>query len=164
MHNPVPLEYVSSFAQANQALMLHLASELLSESGRGADFQRFAELAQVQQDYIQQMGALWLSTMLQAAARPAQPAKGDHRFAGEDWHKSPFHDFLKQSYLVNIRYVNNLIDRSTLDEKTRRRLSFFVRQILDALSPSNYLATNHRNRCGWPWKRAGTVWQPGSRT
>jgi hypothetical protein len=63
MHNPVPLEYVSSFAQANQALMLHLASELLSESGRGADFQRFAELAQVQQDYIQQMGALWLSTM-----------------------------------------------------------------------------------------------------
>jgi poly[(R)-3-hydroxyalkanoate] polymerase subunit PhaC len=29
-----------------------------------------------------------------------------------------------------------------VDEKTRRRLRFFARQILDALSPSNYLATN----------------------
>jgi polyhydroxyalkanoate synthase len=142
MNSPVPIEYAAGFAQASQALMLHLASELLSENGRSADFQRFAELAQVQQDYIQQMGTLWLSTMMQSAAESVQPAKGDRRFAAEDWHKSPFHDFLKKSYLINTRYVNNLIDRSSVDERTRRRLSFFARQILDALSPSNYLATN----------------------
>jgi Poly-beta-hydroxybutyrate polymerase (PhaC) N-terminus len=39
----------------------------------------------------------------------------------EDWHKSPFHDFLKKSYLINTRYVNNLIDRSSVDERTRRK-------------------------------------------
>jgi polyhydroxyalkanoate synthase len=142
MNNPVPIEYAASFAQASQALMLHLASELLSEGGRSADFQRFAELAQVQQDYIQQMGTLWLSTMMQSAAEPVQRTKIDRRFAAEDWHKSAFHDFLKKSYLINTRYVNNLIDRSNVDERTRRRLSFFARQILDALSPSNYFATN----------------------
>ena len=47
MNNPVPVEYVSSFTQANQSLMLHLATELLGEGGRIGDFQRFAELAQV---------------------------------------------------------------------------------------------------------------------
>jgi polyhydroxyalkanoate synthase len=142
MNNPVPVEYASSFAQANQSLMLHLASELLSEGGRSADFQRFAELAQLQQEYLQQMGTLWLSAMMQSGAESVQPAKGDRRFAAEEWQKSPFHEFLKRSYLINTRYVNNLIDRSTVDERTRRRLRFFARQILDALSPSNYLATN----------------------
>ena len=38
--------------------------------------------------------------------------------------------------------MNDLIERSSVDEKTHRRLRFFARQILDALSPSNYLATN----------------------
>ena len=142
MNDSLPLEFVSSFTQANQALMLHLTSELLTAGERGADFQRFAEIAHAQQDYMQQMGALWLRTMTQAAVEPLQAAKGDRRFAAEDWQKSPFHEFLKESYLINVCYVNNLIDRSSIDEKTRRRLSFFARQILDALSPSNYLGTN----------------------
>jgi polyhydroxyalkanoate synthase subunit PhaC len=142
MNNPVPLEYVTSFAQTNQALMLQLATPLLTSGEHGANFNRFAEVAQAQQDYLQRMSALWLSTMTHTAAAPIQPVKGDRRFASEDWKKSPLHDFLKQSYLINIRYVNDLIERSSVDEKNRRRLRFFARQILDALSPSNYLATN----------------------
>ena len=71
-----------------------------------------------------------------------QPAKGDRRFASEEWKKSPYHEFLKQSYLVNARYVNDLIERASLDDRTRARMRFFARQILDALSPSNYLASN----------------------
>jgi poly[(R)-3-hydroxyalkanoate] polymerase subunit PhaC len=142
MNNSLPVEYVSSFTQANQALMLHLATQLLGAGAYSGDFQRFTDLAQVQQDYVQQMGALWLSTTMQSATEPIQQAKGDRRFAAEDWQKSPLHDFLKQSYLINTRYVNSLIDRSAGDEKTRRRLSFFARQILDSLSPSNYLAGN----------------------
>jgi len=142
MNNPVPLEYVTSFAQTSQALMLQLATPLLTSGEHGANFNRFAEVAQAQQDYLQRMSALWLSTMTHTAAAPIQPVKGDRRFVSEDWKKSPLHDFLKQSYLINIRYVNDLIERSSVDEKTRRRLRFFARQILDALSPSNYLATN----------------------
>jgi len=142
MNNPVPLEYVTSFAQTNQALMLQLATPLLTSGEHGADFNRLAEVAQVQQDYLQRMSALWLSTMTHAAGAPIQPAKGDRRFASEEWRKSPLHDFLKQSYLINIRYVSDLIERSSVDERTRRKLRFFARQILDALSPSNYLATN----------------------
>jgi len=43
MNNPVPLEYVTSFAQTNQALMLQLATPLLTSGEHGADFNRLAE-------------------------------------------------------------------------------------------------------------------------
>jgi polyhydroxyalkanoate synthase len=145
MSNSIPLEYITSFAQTNQALMLHLAAPLLTRGEHGADFNRFAEVAQAQQDYLQRMSALWLNIMTHAATASILPAKGDRRFASEEWKKSPLHDFLKQSYLINTRYVNDLIDHSSVDEKTRRRLRFFARQILDALSPANYLATNPRS-------------------
>ena len=144
MSNPVPVEYLSSFTQANQSLMLHLATELLGEGGRIGDFQRFAELTQVQQDYIQQMGALWLDTMMQSAAESIQPAKGDRRFASEDWQKSPFHDFLKHSYLINARYVNGLIDRAAGDERTRRGLR--VRSSMRSAPRITSLVI--RNHCG----------------
>jgi polyhydroxyalkanoate synthase subunit PhaC len=142
MNNPVPLEYVTSFAQTNQALMQHLATALLSGGDRGAAFHSYAEVAQAQQDYLQRMNTLWLGAMMDAVPAPIQPAKGDRRFAGEEWRKSSLHNFLKDFYLVNARYVNDLIERSSVDERTRGRMRFFARQILDALSPSNYLATN----------------------
>ena len=142
MNNPVPLEYVTSFAQTNQALMQHLATALLSGGDRGAAFHSYAEVAQAQQDYLQRMSTLWLGAMMDAVPPPIQPAKGDRRFAGEEWRKSSLHNFLKDFYLVNARYVNDLIERSSVDERTRGRMRFFARQILDALSPSNYLATN----------------------
>src|SRR5262245_54855818 len=140
MNNPIPLEYLTSFSQTSQALMQQLATGLLTRGDNLTDFARFRELASIQQDYLQQMGALWMSSIM--GSGPVQPAKGDRRFASDEWQKSPYHEFLKQSYLVNTRYVNDLIERASLDDKTRARMRFFARQILDALSPSNYLATN----------------------
>src|SRR6476660_6225765 len=119
MQNPVPLEYVTSFAQTNQALMQHLATALLTGGDHAADFHSYAQVAQVQQGYLQQMGTLWLSTMMEAVPSPIQPTKGDRRFAGEEWRKSSLHSFLKDSYLINTRFVNDLIERSSVDDKTR---------------------------------------------
>ncbi len=139
MNDRIPLEYLTSFSQTSQAMMQQLATGLLA-SGDATDFTRYTELASVQQNYLQQMGALWVNSAI--GSGPAQPAKGDRRFAGEEWKKSPYHEFLQQSYLVNARYVSDLIERAPLDDKTRARTRFFARQILDALSPSNYIATN----------------------
>src|SRR2546430_17530904 len=66
MNNPVPLEYVTSFAQTNQALMQHLATALLSGGDRGAALHSYAEVAQAQQDYLQRMNTLWLDAMMDA--------------------------------------------------------------------------------------------------
>ena len=140
MNNPIPLEYVTSFSQTSQGMMQQLAAGLLTSGDNATDFTRYSELASVQQNYLQQMGAVWVNSLI--GFGPVQPAKGDRRFASDEWKRSPYHEFLKQSYLVNARYVNDLIERASLDDRTRARMRFFARQILDALSPSNYLATN----------------------
>jgi polyhydroxyalkanoate synthase subunit PhaC len=142
MTNQIPLEYVTSFADSNQAIMQQLTSALLTSGDSGAEFSRFAEVASVQQNYLAEMSALWVNALVAPAATPQKTDKSDRRFAGDQWKQSPYHNFLKDMYLVNTRYVNNLIERATVDEKTRGRLRFFTRQILDAMSPANYLATN----------------------
>ena len=88
------------------------------------------------------MSAVWANATLDGIYNSLEKPKSDKRFGGEEWGKSPLHTLLKDSYLINTRYVNDLIDRSGVDQKTRGRMRFFARQILDALSPSNYLATN----------------------
>jgi hypothetical protein len=127
MNKPVPLEYVTSFAQTNQALMQHLATALLTGGDKGADFHSYAEVARAQQDYLQRMSTLWFGKMMDAVPAPIQPAKGDRRFASEEWRKSSLHDFLKDSYLINTRYVNDLIERHggarMLHHRARRTLS-----------------------------------------
>lgn len=146
MNSPMPIEYLSSFARANEALMLHLTMPLLTADGSSIDFSRYAEVAQAQQGYLHDVGALWVTTMAHAVSEaPAQPAKSDKRFAAEEWRGSPLHQFLKELYLINSRYVSGLIERASTDPKTRGRMSFFARQILDAMSPANYLATNPKS-------------------
>ena len=129
MNNRIPLEYVTSFADANQAMMQQLTSALLTSGDSGADFSRFAEIAVVQQNYLAEMSALWVNTLMPSATTSPKTDKSDRRFAGDQWKQSPHHNFLKDMYLVNTRYVNNLIERAIVDEKTRGRLRFFARQI-----------------------------------
>src|SRR5215216_6744843 len=86
MISPVPLEYVSAFAQTNQALMQQLATALLTSGEQEADVGWYARAVQGQQGYLQQIGALWMSTMTGSATdvAAAQPKKGDRRFASAE--------------------------------------------------------------------------------
>ena len=73
----------------------------------------------------------------------AEPDKGDHRFTAPEWRDNPLFDFLHQSYLINARAMLGSIDHHEgIDEKTRQHLHFFARQMINALAPSNFLATN----------------------
>src|SRR5262249_13262624 len=139
MTTPVPVEYLTSFAQSTQALMQQLTAALLMNGQEGPQFARFTEVAAAQQEYLTQMGAVWMDAMMRPPSDEAgkRAGKGDRRFAGEAWEKSPYHAVLRKIYLVNARYVNRLIEHAAADEKTRGRLRFFARQILDALSPAN---------------------------
>jgi polyhydroxyalkanoate synthase subunit PhaC len=95
------------------------------------------------QDYVQ----LWQGSMLKMWGqdpRPvAEPPAGDRRFSHEDWEDSFVFDFIKQSYLIATRAINETIASvDGMDEETRKRVAFFTRQYIDALSPSNFLLTN----------------------
>lgn len=67
----------------------------------------------------------------------------DKRFKDEAWSKQPVFDYLKQSYLINARFLQQSLDSiHGLDAHALHKLGFFTRQLIDALSPSNFLLTN----------------------
>ncbi len=74
---------------------------------------------------------------------PAAAEKPDKRFQHPEWGKNAFFDFLKQTYLVTSRWAGDLVDHADgLDEHTRHKASFYVKQISNAISPSNFILTN----------------------
>ncbi len=73
----------------------------------------------------------------------AQPKQGDKRFHDEAWSDQVVFDFIKQSYLLTSDWMQKAVrDVDGLDEKTAQKVQFYTRQWIDALSPSNFVATN----------------------
>ncbi len=74
---------------------------------------------------------------------PEDPTPADRRFASELWMHHPFFNFLKQQYLLNAEAMEAAVrDLEGLDDKERKRVEYFTRQIVDMFSPSNFLGTN----------------------
>jgi len=70
------------------------------------------------------------------------PAKADKRFRDPAWNERLLFDLIKQSYLLTSRYILNLAGAAGLDKQQQRKLDFLTRQFVDALSPTNFAATN----------------------
>ncbi|RWM88598.1 MAG: class I poly(R)-hydroxyalkanoic acid synthase [Mesorhizobium sp.] len=72
-----------------------------------------------------------------------KPEPGDKRFQDPEWGRNAFFDFLKQTYLVTSRWANELVEHADgLDEHTRHKAGFYVKQVSNAISPSNFILTN----------------------
>jgi len=90
---------------------------------------------------------LWQSSWLKAAGveapAVAEPAKGDARFKDADWSSNFLFDYIKQSYLIAARHIQHAVSSvHGLPEESEKKVAFFTRQYVDALSPSNFLLTN----------------------
>ena len=66
----------------------------------------------------------------------------DKRFAGEAWQSSPQFRWLAESYLSTYRLLLDSVEGLDVANDTKKKMRFFVKQHLDALSPANFLATN----------------------
>jgi polyhydroxyalkanoate synthase len=72
-----------------------------------------------------------------------QPAPGDKRFRDTLWAENMLFDWIKQSYLLLVRYLYQLFTSvEGVDAKTTEKISFYTRQLVDALSPTNFALTN----------------------
>jgi polyhydroxyalkanoate synthase len=72
-----------------------------------------------------------------------KPDRGDKRFLDPEWGRNAFFDFLKQAYLVTSRWAADLVEHAEgLDEHTRHKAGFYVKQVSNAISPSNFILTN----------------------
>ena len=72
-----------------------------------------------------------------------EPAPDDLRFGDPEWSENPVFDYVKQAYLLNAAWAKRMVESiDGLDEDTARKVDFVSRQIVDAMSPTNFALTN----------------------
>ncbi len=98
---------------------------------------------QLWNSYSQLWQNAW-STVLGTPTEPmASPARNDKRFKDRDWQENTVFDFLKQFYLITSKWAQDFVKNADgLDEHTRQKAKFYVEQILNAVSPSNFPVSN----------------------
>ncbi|CAN7720089.1 class I poly(R)-hydroxyalkanoic acid synthase [Variovorax sp. LjRoot290] len=136
----MPDEFVQGFLKLGQSLL---------PSGQQAwgspSESNLARLVGLQLNHFQQQVMLW-SQMMSGAGALAEPLvapdRGDRRFHGSDWREKPVYSLIKQSYLLNSRLIHDVVETSGLDDAAKCKLRFYANQLIDAMSPANFTATN----------------------
>ena len=91
--------------------------------------------------------AAWES-VLEADSKPVDALlteleKADRRFKDDAWDEEPIFKLLKRQYLLTALWAKQTVKQiDGLDEETKRQVEFYTRQIIEALSPSNFVASN----------------------
>ncbi len=148
---PDPTRWLADLLATQQTLL-----QSLQPSGAPvnpfAPWQQATEtFTQWQQQALQQMTSMWSAALPAgvAGAAPPGPAAGpapapavDRRFAADPWRQDPRFDAVAQAYLGQSELLRKALDAAPLDERSKAQWSFVLRQVVDALSPANCLATN----------------------
>jgi polyhydroxyalkanoate synthase len=106
-----------------------------------------AKLVEAQRElvasYLQLMANVSQRALGAEVSPVVQPAPGDNRFSDPEWSRNPYFDFWKQAYLITAHWLEAMLAGTAgLDDATRQRASFFLKQIVTAFSPSNFPLTN----------------------
>lgn len=100
-----------------------------------------------QKEYLNNLDELYQRTLERFQGAEVEPIiipKGnDRRFKSADWTDFPLFDYLKQSYLLHCKYMQEFIDSlEGVDPKTKEKIQFYIRNLMDALAPTNSPFTN----------------------
>src|ERR1700759_1008851 len=106
-----------------------------------------ARLGAAQLGFWQDYMTLWQNTARRVFGMQTEPVidspSSDRRFKDDAWRENEIFDFIRQSYLLSARYVQDVVRQvDGLDPKTAQKVDFYARQFVDAMSPSNFLLTN----------------------
>ncbi|WP_394041691.1 class I poly(R)-hydroxyalkanoic acid synthase [Xanthobacter aminoxidans] len=91
--------------------------------------------------------SVWTNTLKRLGGEQVEPVTApdarDARFKDEGWRESPIFDALKQAYLVTTRWAEDMVEEAEgLDAHTKHKAGFLVKQVTNAISPSNFVMTN----------------------
>ena len=94
----------------------------------------------------EQYAQLWQSTTTRFLGGETLPlvvaTPGDKRFRDKAWDENPLFDFIKQSYLLTSRWLQGQVMAADMTDAQKKKLDFVTRQVVDALSPTNFALTN----------------------
>jgi polyhydroxyalkanoate synthase len=129
-HSPDPLNIASAF--------LEMTARLIASPGH---------MVEAQIGFWRDYMSLWQNTTRRILGVQTEPVidapATDRRFKDDAWRENEVFDFIKQSYLLSARYVQDVVKQvEGLDPKTAQKVDFYARQFVDAMSPSNFLLTN----------------------
>ncbi len=106
-----------------------------------------AKRRELQQDVLERAQDTWAFALRALAGVPLSPSDGfagdaDRRFDAENWSLFPFNVYAR-AYQNNVALLKDAVrDVDGVTEYHGQLLEFAVRMLLDATSPSNYLASN----------------------
>jgi polyhydroxyalkanoate synthase len=96
----------------------------------------------LQASYFERQSQLWTSMLSGQQQSVIEADPGDRRFAGREWRENPYYNYLRQSYLLASRYLQDLVENAPLEGEAKDRARFAARQWIDAMCPANFAATN----------------------
>jgi len=83
------------------------------------------------------------ATYMLTGQQPDEGPVRDKRFKDPEWRSNPAFSMLRESYLATSQFITDLVERADgVDEATKRKAVFYIKQAVDAASPSNFLMTN----------------------
>ena len=94
-------------------------------------------LEKLRDDYLKQATELWQGAMLGNL-----PVIHDKRFATTHWQDNVMSAFSAASYLLNAQFLTAMADAVEAPARDKQKIRFAVQQMVDAMSPANFLATN----------------------
>jgi poly[(R)-3-hydroxyalkanoate] polymerase subunit PhaC len=105
-----------------------------------------ASLAKAQLDLWADQVRLWHQTtgrLFGSAERTERPVGKDRRFQHPAWTEHFVFDYIKQSYEMFAGAILSAVHSvEGLDPKAEHKVRFYTRQFVDAMAPSNFIATN----------------------
>ena len=140
--------YLESLMRAGQQSMKQFDDALVSAMGvegkpaTGGDPSPFAFTANLQRQFWSPIVEFWKGALGDASAAGSRRSGRERRFQDEAWQNSPYYQLIKKSYLMTSKQLAEFVDQAQVDEKSKLQLRFYARQFIDAMSPSNFPATN----------------------
>jgi polyhydroxyalkanoate synthase len=109
-----------------------------------ADEQRAAEVqTKIGKSYLELLSSAARRLSGETAAPAAEPSPRDKRFQDPEWKTNQFFEFVMQAYLLTTQWANDLVKNANgLDPHTRKKAEFYIQQVTNAISPSNFVLTN----------------------
>ncbi|MGY8630944.1 class I poly(R)-hydroxyalkanoic acid synthase [Bradyrhizobium sp. 14AA] len=144
----MPDEFVDAFVKAGASLWRSWASASVAtgDAETRSIMESPSRIAELQAEYLRRLYVLAEDAFKSSAGiesvTAVEPARGDRRFNGAEWRDNSLYSLLKQCYLLNSRYCIEMVEALDLDEKEKHRLRFFMRQFVEAMSPTNFVVTN----------------------
>jgi polyhydroxyalkanoate synthase len=115
-----------------------VAEYWLSDQDRAAELQ-----LKLGKSYLDLWGASMRRLTGDATSPVISPVPRDKRFQDAEWKSNQFFDFMMQLYLLTTQWAFDVVRQAEgLDPHTRKKAEFYVQQITNAISPSNFVLTN----------------------